>query len=261
MTASHIAPRAIQRALNMRGAALVVDGDLGPKTRAAIYAAVQRETGAAAHWDADRLLLAFEQIVLRDGGLDPGPIDGVMGPQTRRALDAWQGRPESSSEMRTSLPPWIATARKYLGVREGVGKVDNPTVVAMFAKVGHPEVRHDETPWCAAFVGACLEDAGIPSTRTLWALHYASWGQQLMYPVVGAVATKKRAGGGHVFFVTDFDSTHVWGLGGNQSDKVSIVAYKRTVVHSYAWPRGVLKPSDLRAGAFRVGAVAQGSEA
>jgi putative chitinase len=93
MTASYnIAPRAIQRALNMHGANLTVDGDIGPKTRSAIYAAVQRETGAAAHWPTDRLLIAFEQIMLRDGGLDPGQIDGVMGPKTRGALAEWAGR-------------------------------------------------------------------------------------------------------------------------------------------------------------------------
>lgn len=67
MTQSAIDPRAIQRALNKRGANLTIDGDIGP-------------------------IIAFAQIMLREGGGDPGPIDGVMGAKTRRALEAWASK-------------------------------------------------------------------------------------------------------------------------------------------------------------------------
>jgi hypothetical protein len=113
MTQSAIGPRAIQRALNMRGANLTVDGDIGPKTRSAIYAAVQREKGAAAHWPADRLMIAFEQIMLRDGGLDPGPIDGVMGPKTRKALAEWASKPSTADMAPAIVQP--ATTMSFSG--------------------------------------------------------------------------------------------------------------------------------------------------
>jgi hypothetical protein len=104
MTASHIDPRAIQRALNMHGANLLVDGKIGSRTLDAIAAAVRREDREAAHWPEDRLLIAFEQIMLRDGALDPGPIDGVMGPKTRRALEAWASKPGSADAAPATVP-------------------------------------------------------------------------------------------------------------------------------------------------------------
>ena len=82
--------RAIQRALNAKGAALAEDGVLGPATRAAIYAAVQALVdGVAASWPRERLRIAYEQMMLRDAGLYAGAIDGVAGPATRAALAQW----------------------------------------------------------------------------------------------------------------------------------------------------------------------------
>jgi uncharacterized protein (TIGR02594 family) len=160
-----------------------------------------------------------------------------------------------------ALPKWIGVARSYIGTHEGVGAKDNPKVVELYALAGHPEVKHDAVPWCAAFVGACLRKAGYPSSGTLWALDYAAYGDRLVSPVVGAIATKTRDGGGHTFFVVDFDATTVWGLGGNQSDAVSIVPFRRSIIHSLSWPHGVPLPKAPHDGAFRVGAVKAGSEA
>jgi uncharacterized protein (TIGR02594 family) len=266
MTAASIDARSIQRALKLKGYSIEIDGEIGAQTRSAIYAVVQGEThGTAASWSPDRLMIAFEQIIARDSGLDPGPIDGFLGRLTRDALATLASKqgdaPATIVASAASLPPWITIARSYLGTHEGVGSKDNATVVEMFALAGHPEIKHDSVAWCAAFVGACLAKAGQTPSGTLWALDYAKWGQALLSPLVGAIATKKRTGGGHVFFVVDFDSTHVWGLGGNQSDQVSIAAYPRSIINSYAWPRGVLKPLDQHAGAFRTGAVSRGSEA
>ncbi|WP_018265570.1 hypothetical protein [Methylosinus sp. LW4] len=82
--------RAIQRALNAKGATIAEDGALGPATRAAIYAAVQAALGGvAAPWSAERLLIAYEQIMLRDAGLYRGAIDGRAGAATRDALAKW----------------------------------------------------------------------------------------------------------------------------------------------------------------------------
>lgn len=156
---------------------------------------------------------------------------------------------------------WIDIARSYIGLHEAIGAKDNPRVVALYAMAGHPEIKHDAVPWCAAFVGACLRQAGLPSTDTLWALDYAKYGDKVTSPVVGAIATKKRNGGGHVFFVVDFDGSYVWGLGGNQSDAVSIVKFPRSIINSYSWPHGVPFPKAPHEGAFRVGAVKAGSEA
>ena len=42
-------------------------------------------------------------------------------------------------------------AYKHLGLTEIRDDANNPEIVAMFADVGHPRVKDDETAWCAAF--------------------------------------------------------------------------------------------------------------
>ncbi len=51
--------------------------------------------GISAEWPRDDRALTLDerkalQQALKDKGFDPGPIDGVIGAQTRRALRAWQ---------------------------------------------------------------------------------------------------------------------------------------------------------------------------
>lgn len=159
------------------------------------------------------------------------------------------------------MPKWTNIARSMIGTTEGAGAKNNPIVVSMYALSGHPEVKADSTPWCAAFVGYCLKKAGLRNTGTLWALHYATYGQKLKAPVIGAIATKKRDGGGHVFFVVDFDNTYVWGLGGNQRDAVNVMRYRRDELVSYNWPDGIALPKDPHKGAFRGKVEQRGSEA
>lgn len=139
-------------------------------------------------------------------------------------------------------PSWIIEARKMIGTHETLGNKDNPEVVKLFQDAGHSEVVHDETPWCAAFVGAMLKRSGHSGTGSLWALDYEKWGQKLNDLAVGAIATKKRkneAGkiiGGHVFFVVGWEHDNVYALGGNQQDSVSIQEYPRSVITALRWP-------------------------
>lgn len=145
--------------------------------------------------------------------------------------------------------PWMDIATSYKGVHEGNGLRSNPTVIKFFTEAGHAEVKNDHTtPWCAAFVGAVLKEAGLPNTGTLWALDYAKYGQRLKAPIIGAIGTKKRLGGGHVFFVAGFDKSFIFALGGNQNDQVCIERIPRDAVYSYSWPTGVPIPKGTSAG-------------
>lgn len=140
--------------------------------------------------------------------------------------------------------PWMNIAAKYIGLHEGTDLKANPEVLKFFQESKHSEIKNDhKTPWCAAFVGAVLAEAGLPNTGTLWALDYAKYGQKLDKPIVGCIATKKRNGGGHVFFVASFDDKYIYGLGGNQNDQVSIARFDRKTIHSYTWPSGVDIPT------------------
>ncbi|AEJ02773.1 Conserved hypothetical protein CHP02594 [Nitrosomonas sp. Is79A3] len=150
-----------------------------------------------------------------------------------------------------SKPDWIMEAEKLIGLHESPGSIDNPIVVGLFKDAGHSEVIHDETPWCAAFVGAVLNRSNHKGNGSLWALDYAKWGQALDDVALGAVATKKRIDnktgklvGGHVFFVVGWDDKHVYGLGGNQRDQVSITEFNRSDIVAYRWPSDVPLPDQ-----------------
>ncbi|MDQ5942103.1 MAG: hypothetical protein QG572_916, partial [Pseudomonadota bacterium] len=111
-------------------------------------------------------------------------------------------------------------------------------IVGMYAKAGHPEVTSDEVPWCAAFVGACLKDAGLPNTGSLLARSYLDYGTKIEDPRVGCIAVFRRGAppSGHVAFVTGWGAGHVRVIGGNQGDAVSEANYRESDVLGYRWP-------------------------
>ena len=71
-------------------------------------------------------------------------------------------------------------AKTFVGTREVPGTKSNPEIIAMFRAVGHEWVEDDSlTAWCAAFVGACIERAGLRSTRRLNARSYLDWAEPI----------------------------------------------------------------------------------
>lgn len=136
-------------------------------------------------------------------------------------------------------PRWIVIARAGLGQREIPGPAENSWIVGLWRKIKRGGIKSEDVPWCAAFVGACLEDAGIQSTRFESAISYATWGVKLMEPVHGCVAVFTRSGGGHVGFVVGRDPQgRVLILGGNQSNAVTIAAFPVDRVVAWRWPSG-----------------------
>lgn len=136
-------------------------------------------------------------------------------------------------------------AKRYLGLEEYPGAQHNKEIVEFFRKTGEESLRQgrkdnyswvtdDETPWCAAFVGACLGEAGMNGTGRLNARSYEQWGRAVSFQDArkGDVVVLWRGhpdgSQGHVGF---FDS---WGtdgetvnlLGGNQGNKVSVALYR-----------------------------------
>jgi len=121
-------------------------------------------------------------------------------------------------------------ARSYIGTTEGPGPADNPVIMEMYASVGHDWVEHDSVAWCAAFVGHCLERAGIRSTRKLTARSYLDWGvpvdvAEAQQGDIGVIPRGRSNWQGHVFFIDRIEGAWVWGLGGNQSNAVNIKRY------------------------------------
>lgn len=140
----------------------------------------------------------------------------------------------------TFEPLWLQEARKYLGVREIPGVNHHPLIVGWWKKIKRGGIKTDEVPWCAAFVGAMLEDCGIISSRFESAKSYLTWGRSLPQPCLGAIAVLERQGGGHVGFVVGRDGQgRILLLGGNQSDEVNIRAFPVSRIVGYRWPMAV----------------------
>ncbi len=136
-------------------------------------------------------------------------------------------------------PSWLDHAWADLGVLERPGGASNPRVLAYYRDAGHPEVRSDAVAWCAAFLGACLQRAGTTPTGSLLARSYLDWGHPLETPALGCIVVLSRGsdpGQGHVGFLIGMTATHLYLLGGNQSDAVRVDAFDRDRLLSLRWP-------------------------
>jgi uncharacterized protein (TIGR02594 family) len=136
-------------------------------------------------------------------------------------------------------PAWLEQAWRELGIGEFAGTADNPAIAEFFRAIGHAEVRDDEVAWCAAFAGACLERAGLRSTRSLAARSYLGWGQKLDEGRLGAIAVLNRGADpafGHVAFLVGETNGRLLLLGGNQADRVSVAAYDKSRLLGFRWP-------------------------
>lgn len=154
----------------------------------------------------------------------------------------------------TTDPQWLAIARPLVGLHEIHGAEHSPEILGMWRAIKRSGIRSDEAPWCAAFVGACMERAGIRSSRFESAASYLTWGVRLDGPAHGCIVVFSREGGGHVGFVIGIDRAgNLLVLGGNQGDQVCIKAFPRERVTGFRWPVDIPIPSDpLQLGAAEI---------
>lgn len=145
--------------------------------------------------------------------------------------------------MAANEPAWIVLARTFIGTREIPGVRHEPLILSWWKWIKRGGIKSDEVPWCAAFVGAMLEQCGIVSSRFESAKSYENWGFKLPAPVLGCIAVFSRNGGGHVGFVVGkTQDGKLLILGGNQSDQVNIRAIGTERLTSLRWPSGVPIP-------------------
>ena len=153
-------------------------------------------------------------------------------------------------------PAWMGEAWRKLGVREIQGARHAQDILGFFRDSGHSHIVRDEVAWCAAFVGACLERAGIAATGSLLARSYLDWGGALEKPRLGAVAILKRGDdprAGHVgFWIGETQTAHVL-IGGNQSDAVTVQRFGKDRLLGFRWPH----PPDSADSALPSAAAAQ----
>ena len=133
--------------------------------------------------------------------------------------------------------PWVAAARKYIGVSEIPGVEHSPVIVGWLKNL-KAQWFDDEVPWCGTFVAACMSEAGIaPAQFWYRARDWLNWGLKIDDPITGCVVVYERKGGGHVGFAVGKDKAgNIMTLGGNQGDKVSIRPFAVSRALGYRWP-------------------------
>lgn len=219
------------------------------------------------------------QRLLRKHGFDPGPIDGVDGPRTRKATIAFKRSrglrardyvgPLTKMALREGITPadeafmpgitlasqpiWMRLAYSYLGLREIPGPRHNKEILSWWEMLSLP-FNDDETPWCAGFVNAMILKAGLPivdkNRAAALGWRWNGYGKKLDGPALGAVMSMTRPGkpgSGHMTFVAGRDrSGNIMGLGGNQGNMVSINPYDPTARDAqYHYPETVSLPVTI----------------
>lgn len=130
---------------------------------------------------------------------------------------------------------WMPIAHALIGVRETPGPGNSPVIAGWLKKL-KAWWSDDATPWCGVFVAHVMMTAGRPLPKHWYrAKAWLEWGKSCP-PAYGAIGILDREGGGHVFFVTRVSARFVWGLGGNQSDRVCEAKFDRARLIGCRWP-------------------------
>lgn len=161
--------------------------------------------------------------------------DGIVGPLTLAALNA--SEPTAPQLDDDITPPWIENLRQYIGLQE---VRDNKKLRDYLDSDGSTVGDPAKIPWCGDAIqtplALTLPEEPLPA-NPYWALNWANWGVGVGDIVpLGAVATKYRNGGGHVFFVVGHDATHYHALGGNQSNSICIILEPKADCNPLRWP-------------------------
>jgi uncharacterized protein (TIGR02594 family) len=149
-----------------------------------------------------------------------------------------QGR--NQVENAKSEPPWMAVARKEIGVTEIPGEKHNARILEYHRTVTNPPDNDDATgAWCASFVNWCLKQAGFEGQNTARAADWAKFGRETNQHILGAIALIHfKKGGHHVGFVAGKKGRKVLLLGGNQhgGTRVCVSEFKEDDVMTYRLP-------------------------
>lgn len=126
--------------------------------------------------------------------------------------------------------------KRFLESKLGLWKENgfNPKIVNCYKEVGF-NISNDKTPWCAAFAGTVLKNAGFEYLAApksgLSSLAYSGYGQSVgLQPERWRkwdIIVFTRNGGGHIGFIYGVNKAQgtVIVLGGNQSDNLKLSSF------------------------------------
>lgn len=135
-------------------------------------------------------------------------------------------------------------ANTQLGVKEVKGKLHNNKILE-YHSTTTLKATDDETPWCSSFVNWCVQLAGLEGTNSAMARSWLEWGNVVTEPYEGCVVVIKRGNSswqGHVGFFVKESYDHIFILGGNQSNAVTICSYPKSSLLGY---RDIYEPEEI----------------
>lgn len=181
------------------------------------------------------------------------------------------------------LPPlMVRIALDMLGVEEAKGNADNPLIIGWADEVERTCGRKydewaadfyndDEIHWCGLFLAVVAARAAqgrperFPPNKYLAALAWANWGNTVQKTdvQVGDVVILVRQGGGHVFLAVGIseDGKRVMGVGGNQSNAVTIAEFDAARIYAVRRPPYRDKPAGARRVELKAGDTVSTDEA
>ena len=135
--------------------------------------------------------------------------------------------------------PWLDIALAEEGTAEYPGPESNQRILEYIASTTYPDPEEQDdsrVPWCSCFVNWCVEQAGLPGTKSAAASSWREWGEELEYGEEGCVVVMTRPGGNHVGFYMNENDYGVLVLGGNQGDRVSRAWFSWDRITNFKWP-------------------------
>jgi uncharacterized protein (TIGR02594 family) len=136
------------------------------------------------------------------------------------------------ADANASLPS--STASGGIGMSGGFGS-SNVVAEARRYIGGNPTGRG--SLWCARFMNMVLRRSGYHGTGSDMARSFASYGQRVSGPQIGAIAVMGRRGGGHVGIVSGIDASgNPIVVSGNNGNRVREAPISRGRIYAYVMP-------------------------
>src|SRR5215203_2824172 len=204
-------------------------------------------------------------------GYDPGPIDGIMGPLTRKAIIEfqdisgidvkWPGTvgpktlealfPENGDNAAYDIKyPWVDLLLSKKGLHENR---DNKELRAWLKSDGHALGDPSKFPWCGDAVETAI-GLTLPSEPRLANPYLArNWDRfgQPVPPTFAAVGRFWRGSPtaitGHVGFLVgrNASGSSYYVLGGNQANRISVVPISASRLATTRWPLTAEYPTTI----------------
>jgi uncharacterized protein (TIGR02594 family) len=148
-----------------------------------------------------------------DAGVAQMQARGLADSNASLASSSYSGGMASSGGFGSSN--LVSEARRYLG--------------------GNPTGRG--SLWCARFMNMVLQREGYRGTGSDMARSFASYGQRISGPQVGAIAVMGRRGGGHVGIISGIDAQgNPIMISGNNGNRVREAPVSRGRIYAYVMP-------------------------